>query len=118
MAKTKKNKNTDKIESQVDPISEKIDQVQDAVLESVLEVEPAPTETKEIEDDYIEKSKQIIQESIIEECKVLAENSIDLLSGEELKALNKGSFEKRLSDEIKKQAPGLYAQLVVVARGV
>jgi hypothetical protein len=118
MAKTKKNKNTDKIESQVDPISEKIDQVQDAVLESVLEVEPAYTETKEIEDDYIEKSKQIIQESIIEECKVLAENSIDLLSGEELKALNKGSFEKRLSDEIKKQAPGLYAQLVVVARGM
>ena len=88
MAKTKKNKNTDKIESQVDPISEKIDQVQDAVLESVSEVEPAYTETKEIEDDYIEKSKQIIQESIIEECKVLAENSIDLLSGEELKALN------------------------------
>ena len=118
MAKTKKNKNTDKIESQVDPIAETIDQEQDTALESTLEVELAPIEKEEAKDDDIEKSTQIIQESIIEQCKVLAENSIDLLSGEELKDLNKGSFEKRLSDEINKKNQGLYAQLVAISRGM
>lgn len=118
MAKTKKNKNTNKIESQVDPIAETIDQEQDTALESTLEVELAPAEKAEAKDDDIEKSAQIIQESIIEQCKVLAENSIDLISGEELKSLNKGSFEKRLSDEINKKNQGLYAQLVAVSRGM
>lgn len=112
MAKTKKNKNTEKNESQVDPINEK------TAPESILEVELAPLKKIEAKDDDIEKSKQTIQESIVEQCKVLAENSIDLLGGEELKNLNKGSFEKRLSDEINKKNQGLYAQLVSPSRGM
>ena len=116
MTKTKKNKNTDKNESNINDVIEKVIAIDEIEQQDVLE-----DKTDEIiEDankyDEIEKASQLLQQKIIEQSKILSENSVDLSDVEETDP-NKNSFEKKLSDEIKKQSPGLYAQLVVVARG-
>lgn len=117
MAKTKKNKNTDKIESNINDVIKEVIEIDGIEQQDLLEDKTDEIIEDVNKDDDIEKASQLLQQKIIEQSKILIKNSVDLNDVEETDP-NKNSFEKKLSDEIKKQSPGLYAQLVVVARGM
>jgi hypothetical protein len=92
-------------------------EVQEVAQESITQSEQISQTVEEPkQEDEVDKSSKIFEKAVVEESKKLNKVSVDID-----KALTENTddenFLKKLSNEIKKQNDGLYAQIVNVGRG-